>query len=234
MSLSSRIIIRLSVTIAVATAASYGWLYIKQSRVESYLHQRTLVRQAQEVSSFISIAADGSVDLDLPSKLLEAYNSPGSRYRYAVRDEAGRIVATSGRRVGPLPSLMATQDRNVYEYGGDVENAKMMGAAIRTDIGQRTFFTQVEQTLPMTQSLNAAVFNEFFMDGGWLQNSTPSRPSRNKRIDGKEISVATQTIGNACGQNRPRNLHFATTLCGSTEGNPPTREFFQQSPRQAR
>ena len=29
-------------------------------------------------------------------------------------------------------------------------------------------FTQVEQTLPMTQSLNAAVFNEFFMDGGWL------------------------------------------------------------------
>lgn len=169
MSLSSRIIIRLSVTIAVATAASYGWLYIKQSRVEFYLHQRTLVRQAQEVSSFISIAADGSVDLDLPSKLLEAYNSPGSRYRYAVRDEAGQIVATSGRRVGPLPSLMATQDRNVYEYGGDVENAKMMGAAIRTDIGQRTFFTQVEQTLPMTQSLNAAVFNEFFMDGGWLQ-----------------------------------------------------------------
>jgi two-component system, OmpR family, sensor histidine kinase TctE len=44
----------------------------------------------------------------------------------------------------------------------------MLGAAVRTDISQKKFFTQVEQTVPMTQSLNAAVFNEFFMDGGWL------------------------------------------------------------------
>lgn len=168
MSLSSRIIVRLTITTAVAAAVSYGWLYLKQSRVEAYLRERTLVRQAQEVSSFISTSSDGSVYLDLPSKLSEAYNNPGSRYRYAVRDEAGRVVATSGRRVGPLPDIIHTEDRHVYEYRADAENASMLGAAVRTDIGQRVFFTQVEQTVPMTQSLNAAVFNEFFMDGGWL------------------------------------------------------------------
>jgi signal transduction histidine kinase len=168
MSLSSRIIVRLTITTAVAAAVSYGWLYVKQSRVEAYLRERTLVRQAQEVSSFISTSRDGSVYLDLPSKLSEAYNNPGSRYRYVVRDEAGRVVATSGRRVGPLQDFIQLQDRHIYEYRVDAENANMLGAAIRTDIGQKKFFTQVEQTVPMTQSLNAAVFNEFFMDGGWL------------------------------------------------------------------
>lgn len=168
MSLSSRIIVRLTVTAAVAAAVSYGWLYLKQSRVEAYLRERTLVRQAQEVSSFISASSDGSIYLDLPSKLSEAYNNPGSRYRYAVRDEAGRVVATSGRRVGPLPDIIRIQDHHIYSYRADAENAAMLGAAVRTDIGQKVLFTQVEQTVPMTQSLHAAVFNEFFMDGGWL------------------------------------------------------------------
>jgi signal transduction histidine kinase len=168
MSLSTRIIVRLAVTTVVAGGVLYGWLYIKQSRVEAYLRQRTLARQAQEVSSFIALGPDGAVELDLPSNLYEAYNSPGSRYRYAVRDDAGRIVATSGRRVGPLPELLHPQDRDVYEYRAAADNAKILGAAVRTDIGQHVLFTQVEQTVPMTQSLNAAVFNEFFMDGGWL------------------------------------------------------------------
>jgi len=168
MSLASRIIVRLTITTAVAAAVAYGWLYLKQSRVEAYLRERTLVRQAQEVSSFISASPDGSIYLELPSKLSEAYNSPGSRYRYAVRDEAGRVVATSGRRVGPLPDIIRIQDHHIYTYRADAENAAMLGAAVRTDIGQKVLFTQVEQTVPMTQSLNAAVFNEFFMDGGWL------------------------------------------------------------------
>jgi signal transduction histidine kinase len=168
MSLSSRIIARLTITTAVAAAVSYGWLYLKQSHVEAYLRERTLVRQAQEVSSFLSTSPDGSIYLDLPSKLSEAYNNPASRYRYAVRDEAGRVVATSGRRVGPLPDILRAQDHHIYTYRADAENAAMLGAAVRTEIGQRVLFTQVEQTVPMTQSLHAAVFNEFFMDGGWL------------------------------------------------------------------
>jgi signal transduction histidine kinase len=169
MSLSSRIIIRLTVTTIAATAISYGWLYVKQSRVETYLRQRSLSRQAEELAGYISLDADGSVDINLPPKLSEAYNSPGSRYRYAVRDEAGRIVVTSGRRVGPLPNVITTQGHGVYEYQASADNPGTLGAAVRTDLGKRSFFTQVEQNLPMTQSLNAAVLNEFFMDGGWLQ-----------------------------------------------------------------
>lgn len=169
MSLSSRIITRLSITTVIAAAVSYGWLYIKQSRVDAYLRERTLVRQAQDVAGYISLNADGSVGVDLPPRLSEAYNSPGSRYRYAVRDDGGRIVATSGRLVGPLPSLLRAEARHIYQYRAEAEKTTMLGAAVRTQIEQKSFYTQVEETLPMTQSLNATVFNEFFMDGGWLQ-----------------------------------------------------------------
>jgi signal transduction histidine kinase len=167
MSLSSRIIVRLTLTTFVATGVAYGWLYLKQSRVDDYLRQRTLVRQAQEISNFISINDDGSINLQLPPRLLEAYNNPGSRYQYAIRDEAGVIVAASGRRVGPLPQLAESQHHE-YAYNNDSGGTRMLGSAFRSTVDQRTFTTQVEQTVPKIQSLNAAVFNEFVTDGGWL------------------------------------------------------------------
>jgi len=168
MSLSSRIIVRLAITTIVAAAVAYGWLYIKQSRVETYLRERSLELQAQEIASYLSANPDGSVFLNLPAKLSEAYNNPGSRYRYAVRDQAGMTVAASGRRVGPLPNFMESGEHHVYAYRSDAEGARMLGAAVRREIGPRIFFIQVERTVPMTRSLNAAVFNEFSMDGGWL------------------------------------------------------------------
>jgi signal transduction histidine kinase len=169
MSLSSRIIIRLTITTVIAAGISYGWLYIKQSHVESYLRQLTLVKQAREISSYIELSPDGLVEVDLPAKLSEAYNSPDSRYRYAVRDDAGRIIVTSGRLIGPLPKLLDAEERKFYQYKTDADDASILGAAVRTDLGNQSYYTQVEQTLPMTRSLNAAVFNEFFTDGGWLQ-----------------------------------------------------------------
>ena len=233
MSLSSRIIVRLTITTAVAAAISYGWLYLKQSHVEAYLRERTLVRQAQEVSSFISTSPDGSIYLDLPSKLSEAYNNPGSRYRYAVRDEAGRIVATSGRRVGPLPDMIRVQDHHIYSYRADAENAAMLGAAVRTDIGQKVLFTQVEQTVPMTQSLHAAVFNEFFMDGGWLGIPFLLAVLGNKRIDGQAIACPTERAGNSGDQNRSRTLDIAAAIHGNSQRDSPARQLGEQRARPA-
>ena len=167
MSLSSRIIVRLALTTVIAGVIVYGWLYIKQSQVQTYLRQRSLVRQAEEISHFISLDPNGMFKLDLPSQLLEAYNSPDSRYRYAVRDDTGMIVISSGRRIGPLPYFTAPANNNSYEYANDGD-VRMIGAAYRSAIGSHTFVTQVEQTARPIQSLNAAVFNEFFADGGWL------------------------------------------------------------------
>ena len=227
MSLSSRIIIRLTITTAIATGISYGWLYIKQSRVDSYLRQLTLVKQAREISSYIELSPDGSVEVDLPAKLSEAYNSPGSRYRYAVRDDAGRIIVTSGRLIGPLPKLLDAEERKFYQYKSDADNASVLGAAVRTDIGNKSYFTQVEQTLPMTRSLNAAVFNEFFMDGGWLQIPFLFALLGSKRMDLEQIARPSEGDGNARSEDRAGKLDFAVAVEGHSQGNPAARQLLQ-------
>jgi hypothetical protein len=70
MSISQKIILRLAVTTLVATAVAYGWLYVKAARVQDYLDQRALVQQAREISDFISVNANGSFELNLPSSLV--------------------------------------------------------------------------------------------------------------------------------------------------------------------
>src|SRR5258708_26811682 len=60
---------------------------------------------------------------------------------------------------------MGTQRRTYEQGSGD---ARIIGAAIETTFDQRTFTTQVEQIAPRLPSINAAVFNEFVADGGWL------------------------------------------------------------------
>jgi signal transduction histidine kinase len=164
MSLAYKIIKRLMITTLVGTGVAYGWLYVKATHVQNYLEQRALVQQAREISDFISIGENGAIALNLPPRLSEAYNSVKSSYRYAVRDEAGRIVAASGRGIGPVPLLMGS--RRAYEQ--DSGDNHIVGAAVETTLGQRTFTTQVEQIVPRLQSINAAVLNEFIADGGWL------------------------------------------------------------------
>jgi len=167
MSLSRRIIVSLTFTTLFASGVAFGWLYLKQSYVEGYLRQRALVQQAQEIANCISINDNGSIDLNLPPRLQEAYNSPGSRYRYAIRDEAGRIVLTSGSSIRSLPQFMQEPHQS-YEYKGEGSGNQLVGAALRSTIGQRIFITQVEQTVPRMKSLGASVLNEFVTDGGWL------------------------------------------------------------------
>jgi signal transduction histidine kinase len=167
MSLSSRIVARLAITALLASGTAYGWLYVKQRHVDSYLRERALVRQAEDVAGYLSIAADDSVRLDLPAQMSEYYNSPASPYRFAIRDVSGRVLLSSGRRVGPLPRIVKPEQHHTYEYQSD-EHARIVGAAFRRTLGNRTLVTQVEQVAPMVKSLNAAVFNEFLMDGGWL------------------------------------------------------------------
>jgi signal transduction histidine kinase len=153
------------ITTLVGTGVAYGWLYLKATHVQNYLEQRALVQQAREISDFITVGENGEVALNLPPRLSEAYNSIKSSYRYAVRDGAGRIVAASGRGVGPLPLLLGSQRRFYEQNSGDTH---IVGASIETTIEQHTFTTQVEQIAPPLQSINAAVFNEFVADGGWL------------------------------------------------------------------
>jgi hypothetical protein len=71
MSFSSRIIARLTITSCIAACIAYGWLYLKQSRVQEHLHERSLLQQAREISEYLSVNGSGQPELNLAPAMYE-------------------------------------------------------------------------------------------------------------------------------------------------------------------
>ncbi len=167
-SLLRRIIIRLTVTGLIAIIVAFGWLYIKTVATEAALRNRTLIEQAREVARYLSVKDNGKVTLELPRLFSEAYNQPSSNYRFAILDDSGKPLFSSGQYLAPPPSLREGDSR-AYSYDPDGPGPlRVEGAAIRTAVGGRDFVIQVEQTSSERQYLLSSVTAEFLIDGIWL------------------------------------------------------------------
>lgn len=168
-SISRRIVVSLTVTAVIAGLCEYGWLYMKARTTATTLRERSLFEQAEVIAGYLVIDRNGNPDLVLPPSLAEAYNNSQSAYRYAIRNEYGNLIFTSGPSVGPLP-LFNNRRQTVYDYDPDGPGPlHVFGVAVRTTLGARAFVTQVEQTAFESQFLSASVNEEFLTDGGWLQ-----------------------------------------------------------------
>jgi signal transduction histidine kinase len=168
-SLSRRITIGLTITMAVASLCAFGWLYLKAEWTDIGLRQQTLLDQARVIASYLTINRRGSLELDLPPRLAEAYTNPYSAYRYAVRDANGQLIFDGGAAVGPLPALSGSKGK-LYGYDPDGTGPlHIFGAALPTTVQKRTFFVQVEQQAHKPNHIGRAAIDEFITDGGWLQ-----------------------------------------------------------------
>lgn len=166
-SLLLRITIVLSVTIVVAGVCAFGWLYFKTKWVDATLHQETLLDQARVIAGYLVVNENGSVELNLPPRLAEAYTGPDDSYRYAVRDASGRFLFVAGPLVGPLP-VFSKHKYKVYNYDPDGAGPfSVSGAALQAIVNHRTFFIQVEENTQSNQ-VGAATIDEFLTDGGWV------------------------------------------------------------------
>jgi signal transduction histidine kinase len=152
----------------IASLSAFGWLYIKTEWTDAALRKQTVLDQARVIAGYLTVD-DGTVSLHLPSRLAEAYSSPESAYRYAVRDANGQFLFDSGMAVAPLPAL-ANSRLKLYEYDPDGPGPfHVFGAALRTTVGHRTLFVQVEQQAHDPAYVRKAVIDEFIIDGGWLE-----------------------------------------------------------------
>lgn len=152
----------------IAGLSSFGWLYFKAKWTDVTLREQTLFDQAKVISGYLRLEGNNSIKLNLPARLAEAYSSPESEYHYAVRDENGQYLFNSGTAVSALPILSHSRQK-LYDYDPDGPGPlRVFGAAVRTDIGHRTVFVQVEQTTNDPNYLRMAVVDEFITDGGWL------------------------------------------------------------------
>ena len=167
-SLMVRIIVRLSIVSLTMLAAAYGWLYLKVDATVRALQEKTLIEQGQQIAGYLKLEPDGVISLNLPAKLSEAYNRPDGEYRYAVRNETGQVVFSSGREVGPVPIFNRHRHRT-YTYDPDGPGPlEFIGAAVRVPVGDETMVVQVEQTGSHAERLIDGVTDEFLTDGGWL------------------------------------------------------------------
>jgi signal transduction histidine kinase len=167
-SLLRRITISLTITTLIAGFCTYGWLYLKSRSTEISLRGETLLDRARNIAGYIVVNKAGRLELDLPPRLADVYINPKSSFRYAVRDEDGQLIFTSGSRVHPLSALKP--EGGVYDYDPDGAGPlHMFGAAVPSVIGDKTVSVQVEQLGTDSEFLNESVFDEFLTDGIWLQ-----------------------------------------------------------------
>ena len=168
-SLLRRITVGLTATMLIAALSAFGWLYLKTKWMDLSLREQTLFDQAKVIAGYLKSDSNNLITLNLPPRLAEAYSNAESLYRYAIRDVNGQYLFDSGAQVAPLPALSRSR-RKLYDYDPDGPGPlRMFGAALRTEVGQRTVFVQVEQQTHDPDYLRMAVVDEFITDGGWLE-----------------------------------------------------------------
>lgn len=168
-SLVRQITVGLTVTMITASLCGIGWLYLKAKWTDTGLREQTLLDQARVIAGYLTVNDNGSVELNLPPRLADAYNSPESPYRYAVRDANGQFLFDGAPAVAELPAIFK-RGRKLYEYDPDGRGPlHVFGAALKTQLGHRTVFIQVEQRSHDANYLEAAVIDEFLTDGDWLE-----------------------------------------------------------------
>src|SRR5665213_1203862 len=129
----------------IAGLSAFGWLYLKTKWTDTTLREQTLFDQAKMIAGYLKLNGNNSITLNLPSRLAEAYSSPESEYHYAVRGENGQFLFDSGIAVSALPVLSRNR-RKLYDYDPDGPGPlHVFGAALQTEVGQRTVFVQVER-----------------------------------------------------------------------------------------
>src|SRR5262249_8953514 len=168
-SISWRIFVRLAITTVLMSMSAYGWVYWQAQSTEIAVRQRVLLNQAKLIASFLGVDERGELVLNLPQPIAESYRSATGAQRYAIRDQTGEVLFGSGPATGPL-SLFSQLTQAAYDYDPDGPGPlHMFGAAVKSNLGGRIFFTQVEENVLDAVYLRAAVNEEFLTDGGWLQ-----------------------------------------------------------------
>jgi len=168
-SISRRIFLNLAITTVITTSVAYGWIYWQAHSTEIAVRQRALLDQAKIMASYLALDERGEPTHNLPPTLVEAYRSTTGYHRYAVRDQAGKVLFGSVPPAAPLafPSQLTQM---AYDYDPDGPGPlHVYGASVRSDFGGRLLFTQVEQDAHDALYLTTAVNEEFLTDGGWLQ-----------------------------------------------------------------
>lgn len=169
-SLLRRVVLRLSLTTAVAIVAAYGWLWLRFETTTGNLRDASLIENARTLVQVIADLPPGA-PLALTGALESAYRTAGDAYGFAIRDRrTGEILLAGGAPVGPVPvPLEEDEDGSLYVYDPDGPGPICwFGDAYPFERDGRALVVQVVRLGSDYQELLETVLADFFEDGGWM------------------------------------------------------------------
>jgi len=168
-SLLRKVFLRMSLTMSAAVVLVVVVLVFEfRSHVDT-LRDRSLSGQAADVARHVATAREG-VTVDLPPALADAYGAESARYRYAVLDAGGRLLAASPGVTAALhpqaapaaagPQFFATLDTQTGRH--------YYGASMVRESAAGTLLIQVQQGAEHSDVLADTLLDELADEVGWV------------------------------------------------------------------
>jgi len=131
------------------------------------LHDQAMREQAQLVSHYLVLRADGSWALDLPPALEDIYSQAVGRYAYAVIDDSGRVLFSSLKDRSPIFSADPRSFPVAYleTRRGD---AAVSGVSLVKEADGRRVWVQVGEDLAHRDVIIDDIVADFFKRVGWI------------------------------------------------------------------
>ncbi|PWC84078.1 hypothetical protein TSO5_28540 [Azospirillum sp. TSO5] len=173
-SLLGRIVLRLSLTTAVAILCAYGWIWYAFQSTTGVMRDQSLIDTARAIAR--SIHAEGEEPaprIDLSPALIASYVNARAVRGFAIRDrDSGAILLAAGAEVGPVPEhLEEDEDGSLYQYNPDGPGpANFFGEALPIRRGEWRLVVQVVRLGTDYQELMDIILVDFFEDG-WPDRS---------------------------------------------------------------
>jgi signal transduction histidine kinase len=169
-SLQLRLVVPLIVLFALATAVIVGFVMWRAYDTADTLADRELSLRAADLASFVVRAPDGTVRLDLPQALREAYGTAPDADIFAVRGGDGRLIAASPAEFGtvaerwPAPTEDAGyfQLRELAGHGRDY-----YGLGLKLDSAAGPVSVWVARASGTTALIHS-MLEEFVFDVAWV------------------------------------------------------------------
>jgi signal transduction histidine kinase len=167
-SLLGRVFLRMSLTMLAAVALVVTVLYFEFRDHMDSMRDRSLSGQAADIARHTMIDERGGVSVALPAALATVYDTETGRYRYAVLDRAGHLLAGSPGVTGRLDLDAVAFDRmaRYFESLDAGTGRRFYGASISAH--QDSVVIQVQQSADHADVVMDSFLDELSEEAIWI------------------------------------------------------------------
>jgi signal transduction histidine kinase len=170
-SLQLRLTLELAALFFVASCLAVGGLMYSAAVTADSLADRDLSLRAEDLARHVSLDNAGAARLELPPGLMQAYAAAGQQSLFAIRDQAGHLVAASTPEIGAIatrePPASADSEPGFFKLTNFGPAGQDYSAvSIQLDSAAGPLSIVIAQVSGADQLVNS-ILREFVFDVAW-------------------------------------------------------------------